>query len=567
MNFGSITHKDGFWKIACEPHVRTKLKRLFPEVSQRAAEVIDLSDNEENCRDLLWFLQRYPMKVEGLKRMKQRATRHVEQQNQVDQLLSFRRPPEDFVLAKPAREYQTFAAALCKIKPGLLVGDDVGLGKTCTSICLMTEANNLPVLVVTLTHLPKQWEDQIREFAPNLNTHIIRSRKPYDLVPKGRKKKEATPIIFDESRLPDVIIISYSKLSGWAEILGGLVRYVVFDECQELRHDDSDKYAAAKYISDKTPMVMGCSATPIYNYGIEFYNVINALNDGVLGTKQEFIREWAPDGKKIADPKAFGEYLRREGLMIRRTRMDVGRELPPISRIPQYVESDPHVLEKIKGSAIELARIILASNQAYKGEKLQASEQFSILLRQATGIAKAPYVAEFVKLLLESEEKIILFGWHREVYGIWMDLLREFNPRMYTGSESPSQKEESKEAFVNGDCRVLIISLRAGAGLDGLQHVCRTGVIGELDYSTGVVDQCIGRYARDGQTEPSMAYFMLADSGSDPIIADILGIKRGQIEGVMDPDADLIERLENAGGNVRRLAEAYLERVMLTTVE
>jgi hypothetical protein len=61
-----------------------------------------------------------------------------------------------------------------------------------------------------------------------------------------------------------------------------------------------------------------------------------------------------------------------------------------------------------------------------------------------------------------------------------------------------------------------------------------------------------------------MAYFMLADSGSDPIIADILGIKRGQIEGVMDPGADLIERLENEGGNVRRLAEAYLERVALT---
>ncbi|MBI3441774.1 MAG: ATP-dependent helicase, partial [Proteobacteria bacterium] len=143
------------------------------------------------------------------------------------------------------------------------------------------------------------------------------------------------------------------------------------------------------------------------------------------------------------------------------------------------------------------------------------------------------------------------------------ELLKDFNPCMYTGSESPKQKDEAKEAFINGDCRVLIISLRAGAGLDGLQHVCRTGVIGELDYSTGVVDQCIGRYARDGQAEASMAYFMLADSGSDPIIADILGIKRGQIEGVMDPDADLIERLENEGGNVRKLAEAYLERVML----
>jgi hypothetical protein len=41
---------------------------------------------------------------------------------------------------------------------------------------------------------------------------------------------------------------------------------------------------------------------------------------------------------------------------------------------------------------------------------------FDWKMRQATGIAKAPYVAEFVKLLLESEQKVVLFGWHRDVY-------------------------------------------------------------------------------------------------------------------------------------------------------
>jgi hypothetical protein len=47
------------------------------------------------------------------------------------------------------------------------------------------------------------------------------------------------------------------------------------------------------------------------------------------------------------------------------------------------------------------------------------------LLRQATGIAKAPFVADFVRLLVESGEKVLLYGWHREVYSIWRDKLKD----------------------------------------------------------------------------------------------------------------------------------------------
>jgi len=182
-------------------------------------------------------------------------------------------------------------------------------------------------------------------------------------------------------------------------------------------------------------------------------------------------------------------------------------------------------------------------------------------MRQATGIAKAPYVADFVRLLLENGEKVVLYGWHREVYSIWLQQLKDYNPRLYTGTESAKQKEDAKNAFIEGDCDLLIISLRSGAGVDGLQRVCRTVVNGELDWSPAVHEQNIGRVYRDEQEDPVMAYFLISEEGSDPIIADVLGIKRGQIEGVRDPNAELIEKLETDTGNVKRLAEAYLKRV------
>jgi SNF2 family DNA or RNA helicase len=460
------------------------------------------------------------------------------------------------------------------LKRGLLLADDPGIGKTVTAICGMSRHQHLPTLVVTLTHLTGQWMEKLNEFAPNLNVHILKSGKPYELLmgTKSSKKRWMTePGLFPEepdsgARLPDVIISNYHKLHGWSDVLAGLARFVVFDEVQELRHTDSNKYAAARHIASKADLRLGLSATPIYNMGEEFHSVIEVLIPGALGTREEFLREWCVDDQRIKDPKAFGAYLRREGIMLRRTRKDVGRELPPCQIVPHTINSDRRALEKIQGTAAELARVILASQQAFHGQKFRASQEFDALMRQTTGIAKAPYVAEFVKMLMASEEKVIVYAWHREVYTILQEQLREFNPRLFTGSESAKQKEGAKHAFMQGDCRILLMSLRAGAGTDGLQSVCKVGVFAELDWSPGVHHQCITRFWRDEQDEPSMAYFLLAEDGSDPVVSEIVGVKKGQVEGVTDPDAALIEALETDPGNMKALAQAYLEKLGEPTV-
>ncbi|MNR71256.1 hypothetical protein D3C71_18710 [compost metagenome] len=563
MKFGTITYKSakskGSWVIDCERHVRNKLKRFFASVDPWSTGPVQLSDTAENCRDLLWFLERYPMDVPALARLRKSAQAHQSMEEKVAQLLAAAMPPGEFDLALPPREYQKTAATLCELKGGLLLGDKVGLGKSVSAICPMA-SGHLPALVVTLPHLQKQWQEYLAKFAPQLKTHILKTGKPYDLVGKRRSKNGEAP------RLPDVIICNYHKLAGWADTLTGLVTYFVADEVQELRRRDSQKYQAAKQIAEGARLRMGLSATPIYNYGIEFYNVIDVLMPDCLGTYDEFTREWCRD-KLIVDPQAFGDYLRREGLMLVRTRKDVGRELPPVNKFVQPVDIDLAALEQVQSTAVNLANIILKANQSFRNEKMQAAGEFNMLLRQATGVAKAKHVAEFVRMLLESEEKVLLFGWHHEVYSIWKEQLKEFKPVMYTGLESSKQKEDSKRAFIDGDSRVLIVSVRAGAGLDGLQEVCRTAVIGELDWSPSVHEQNIGRLDRDPESGvldelgPVFAYFLVANDGSDPVIADVLGLKRQQLDGVRHKDGDLVEALQIDPDHIKKLATAYLEKV------
>jgi SNF2 family DNA or RNA helicase len=564
--YGTAKLRDGQWHIECEPHVAIRLRRLFRKAGRTGR--LKLAATDETSRDILWFTQRYPLEVEPKDVLEQKAQSFDERLEMFDSLLCGRSDPRDFEMALPPRHYQKIAAELALQSGGLLIGDDLGLGKTASAITMLTQAETRPALVVTLTHLPRQWAHEIEKFAPELKTHIIKKGTPYDITKSKQRRLKNQPALFSEAemapRFPDVVIVNYHKLAGWADALKGRVRSIIFDEIQELRRETSQKYEGATTLAESCEYRVGLSATPIYNYGIEFLNVMNVLRPGALGSRSEFIEEWCQSAydinkAKIKNPKAFGTYVREAGLMVRRSRSDVGRELADLSKAIHYVDCDEAALQRLSKGVAELAEIILNSSQAWN-ERGQAARELDWKLRQATGIAKAPYVADFVKLLVESGEKVVLYGWHREVYSIWEDKLKDLGVVFYTGSESQNQKEAAKQDFINGSAQVLVMSLRSGAGLDGLQSCCRTVVFGELDWSPGVHEQAMGRIHRDGQTEPVVAYFLVSDEGSDPVVMDVLGVKKEQVDGIKSPNADVLERLETSGDRVKQLAQSYLAK-------
>ncbi len=541
---GTVALEDRQWVITCQPHVMTRFKRVFAGVRKSSHGSVRLSATPQNSRDLEWFLARYPMKVLEADVLARLSSEDKEREAETVRILAgagSRTPPAP--LAIPARDYQQQVADLVCTNGFLLLADDLGTGKTVSALATLVQHGRWPALVVTLTHLPTQWQRELARFCPSLTAHILNSTTPYDV--------EA-----------DVLICNYHKLSGWADTLSGMVKAVVFDEIQELRRSQSAKYSAAAHIAERAELRLGLSGTPIYNYGGEIFNVINVLSPGALGEFEEFDREWCvgfTDKRRLKDPKAFGLYARSAGFMLRRTRKDVGREIPPLSVFPHEVETDKRQLAEVEKGLEGLARTILSSEQLVKGAKFRAAGELDYRLRRDTGMLKAPYTATFVRMLVEAGESVLLYGWHHDVYDVWRTALGDLKPAFYTGRETPAAKEREIKRFIAGDTPVAILSLRAGAGLDGLQHVCRTVVFGELDWSPGVHEQGLGRVYRDGQVDPVFAYFLIADGGSDPIVADVLGVKRGQIDGLKDPDAPLAERRADPG-HISRLAQACLER-------
>ncbi len=553
---GTITlSRDGQeWLIQAPPHVVMRLKNVFAKISDYDHGTIHLSVTPENCRDLEWFLDRYPMAVLGSSVLVEQARLYDAKQDASRAILDGRYELPDYEMALPPREYQRSAATLAINNGGLLVADDLGLGKTITAITMLADPSTLPAIIIVPAHLPGQWERELNRFLPGLRTHVIKTRKLY-------------PLANADGDLPDVLITTYSKVAAWADYLGGnddnyTIKSIVFDEVQELRHENTQKHSGATYIAGKATTRMGLSATPIHNYGGEFFTVLDLLSPGALGNRAEFLREWCGGGwsskPRLNDPRAFGSYVKSAGLMVRRTKKDVSRELPALTKIVHEIESDTKVLDDVKYAADELANIILSQSKGW--DVLKASQEFSNTLRQATGIAKAPYVAELVRMLIEQDQPVLLFGWHRAVYSLWQDRLGEYNPAWYTGSESPVKKAKEAARFMAGETPLMICSLRSGSGLDGLQAVCSTTVHGELDWSDAVHKQNIGRVHRDGQIHPVFAYFPVAIDGIDPVMVDVLGLKQQQLEGVIDPNGDMVIPKTADPNHIKKLARAYLEQ-------
>jgi hypothetical protein len=540
--YGALARAGDGWVIRdLEPHVAIRFKAFFPRVPKASAGPFKLHGDHATAADLHWFMQRYPLRAEDavLAALTRDKTGYEAAQAEVGRIMAPDYAPPGYAGLQPGqsvRLHQARTVELMQRFRGVLCGDDMGEGKTYTggACCLVPGA--LPATIVCPPNLRGQWVDKLRAFT-TLDVHAVIGTKPYNLPPS------------------DVRIIGYTQLEGWVDLFEMMgAGFLGFDEIHELRHgEETAKGQAAARLASLARYVVGFSGTPIFNYGEEIWNIMALIRPDLLGPREDFQREWCR-GREVKDPEALGSYLREQHALVRKKGSG-----PPPNVIVETIGHDVQVLESVELLAHRLAHKAVSGAFMERG---QAVRELDLMMRMQTGIAKAKAVAAFVRILVEGGEPVILFGWHREVYEIWMAELNDLGVVMYTGSETPTQKDAAKRAFLEGGAQVFIMSLRSGAGVDGLQARCKTVVFGELDWSPAMHGQCIGRVNREGQAcwpEPVTAIYLVADDGSDPPMQDTLGIKASQAHSIVDPGMGP-QRVERDTRPIEALIARYLER-------
>ena len=517
----SYNRKSKCWVIKGEPCVTELAKRLFPGCDGRGRGVARFTAHRRIIGELNWLMLRYPLEIKESDRDRWESALEEAREYALrrEQALSM---PET---ATPPAE--TFSGELLPFqKQGLgfllstrrcLLADEMGLGKTVQALAFLATTAAYPAILVVPPHLIRNWQREVERFlSPDgrLRVHVIKGLTPYALP-------EA-----------DIYIIHYLLLRGWKDVLPQQgFRTVIFDEMQELRRNGTGKYSAASLLSEACENCIGLSGTPIYNNGGEIWNVVNIIDFHFLGDWESFSREWCYgyNTAVVAKPELLGEHLRGEGLMLRRLKSDVLTELAPKRRLVQEIDWDDAVYRELMVPVARQLQLLRATDDPSRRAIIE--DAISQTQRQATGIAKAPFVCAFVRALVEAGEKVLLMAHHHAVMDIYKKELKSCRPMFITGRETDKQKDEAAAAFMEGRTDLLCISLRSASGLNLQRATCV--VFGELDWSPAVHSQAEDRAHRIGQRDSLLCYYLVSPKGSDRDMQDALGLKVSQFVAIM----------------------------------
>ena len=548
----SYNRRSRCWVVKGDPSVTEMCKRLFPGSAGSKRGEARFPAHRRTAGELCWLMMRFPLTVKMADlplwdKAVADARAYAVRQEQAARMPSRMTPPEGSFTGE-LMAFQQEGLAFLLQHDRCLLADEMGLGKTVQALSWLASTGLFPALVIPPAHLTRNWQEETARFlrldgAPP-RVHVIRGLKPYDLP-------EA-----------DVYVMHYLLLRGWKDTLPTLpFRAVIFDEIQELRHTGTEKYSAASLLSESCEHVIGLSGTPIYNKGGEIWNVINILDYHFLGDWESFSREWCYGygNAVVVKPDLLGAYLKREGLMLRRTKQEVLKELPPKRRLVQELDWNDKVYARLMEPILPELLRWKSDGTLTASARAMLEEQISQRARQATGVAKAPYVCQFVRALLEGGEKVLLFAHHHEVMDIYKKELHAFAPGFITGRETSAMKDRAVERFMTGRTDLVCISLRAASGLNLQRATCV--VFGELDWSPAVHSQAEDRAHRIGQEDSLLCYYLVSPQGSDAAMQEALGLKVSQFVGLMGDTPVSAREAADAASQARRHVERLVQEL------
>lgn len=452
------------------------------------------------------------------------------------------------------RHYQAQMVMHLLMMNKMVVGDDVGLGKTLEMITAYTFylQKNSDIRLVWLG--PKnslyQVQNEFKRFTNGISTYVARSIKKEDreycktgYLKKYKKNstycricEHATWCEKRETSLrgiknadfrklkyldfrddgTNVLILNYDLArTDFREIIECCKPYiVVFDEATAFKSYKSKTWSVCKELAENSEKAWPATATIIKNRLEEAYSIYKCILPNILGNKTQFLDNFCIT-KKIRVPKSrrkiplivgyknLDEFKKAiDPYFLGRAAREVGIELPDL--ISKEIELDltPIQVEKYQ----EALDGLLETDQGKIKEVTQLTAinycQQIVNSPHLVGVEGTSCKEEALFELLENDfknEKIIFFTRFRK----WVDRLeilmkeRDLKPLRITGAESAEKREENKLLFQKSSEHNIIMITTAGGQALNLQ-AARILIWGDLILSYGDVLQVIGRMIRYG---------------------------------------------------------------------
>ena len=433
---------------------------------------------------------------------------------------------------------------------GGILADDMGLGKTLQILTFIAcQKSQKASLIVVPTTLMFNWENEIEKFYPSL--------KVYFHYGPNRQKTN------DQFKKHKLVITTYGMVISDIEwVKNHSFNYVILDESQAIKNPQSLRFKAVCLLKAKNRITL--TGTPIENNTFDLFAQMHFVNPGLLGTAKSFRDNYSLPIDKNGD-KERAEELRKmiNPFLIRRTKEQVATELPPKTDeiLYCYMEKDQRkvydayrnkyrdmLLGRIKKDGLEKSKIYVLDGLM---KLRQICDSPQLLPDDENYGSESVKVEELVRNISEKtgNHKIVVFSQFITMLSIIRKRLEELNIsyEYLDGKSSSKGRKNSVEHFqADEDCRVFLISLKAGG--TGLNLTAADYVfIVDPWWNPAVEEQAIDRCYRIGQDKKVFAYRMICkDTIEEKIINyqqkkkalanDIIQAEEGFVKGLTTED-------------------------------
>jgi len=430
---------------------------------------------------------------------------------------------------------------------GGCLADDMGVGKTAQVLGLLQTRRELrtkgelykPSLVVVPKSLIFNWKQEVERFAPQLEV--------LDFTGIDRHRNKFTNY--------DVILTTYGTLRRDAlQFKNTVFDYVILDEAQAVKNPSTESAKAVRLLRGDYRLAL--SGTPVENHLGELWSLFEFLNPGILGASSAF----QLNGGAIRNPSEETRKLLAHALrpfILRRTKEEVAKELPPKSEQTIYCEMEPRQRNLYNDLRQHYRDSLL--NKIDSGgiakSKIQVLEAL-LRLRQAAchpGLIDPKFLNDpsaKLDVLLDQLHEILDEGHKALVFSQFTSLLAILRTRLKTGDTEyeyldgkTGDRQARVERFQNDpECRLFLISLKAG-GL-GL-NLTAADYVFILDpwWNPAVEAQAVDRAHRIGQSRQVFAYRLIARDTVEEKVLQLQQTKRNLADAIIGAQNSLIRDL------------------------
>lgn len=429
---------------------------------------------------------------------------------------------------------------------GAFLADDMGLGKTLQTLALLqAEKENQakePSLVVVPTSLIYNWEVEAKKFAPRLQI----------VTYTGSQREQKIPYLAKF----DVVLTSYGVVRMDVEVLSRITfNYIILDESQAIKNPQSNIAQTLMLLSSKKRLLL--TGTPIENSLMDLWSQMNFANQGLLGGKSFFKKEFVQAIEKAENPEKAQKLHRIvKPFILRRTKEQVAQDLPQkiehISYCSMTAEQEKYyeevksqyrnkILEQIEQQGIAKTQFLILKGLT----QLRQIANHPILVEKdfQGNSGKMEDVLYKLETLLEEKKKVLVFSQFVKHLSLFKAYFEQKNIKYaYIDGASTNRQAQVEYFHKNEDVLIFLISIKAGGvGL----NLTAAEYVFLLDpwWNPAVEAQAIDRAHRIGQKHTVIAYKFITKNSVEEKILTLQESKRRLARNIVSTEENFFKNL------------------------